>query len=368
MTRLLGALVGLITVVLCWLAFPSSAGALVPAHPHATYTYDAPVYDAPGNDSVQERGPPGVAVANTTYNAVDVWSRGPSARLGGRAAQPTITYDLPALPVQSAAVGTTTLEATPDSSGLLSSFQRSSVAANTGRTAARACSFAGATTVLMADGSRKAIEDVKVGDKVIATDPETGEQVAKRVEHVFVHEDTVIDLVVDGEVITTTEDHPFWSVTDQRFERADELSPGEEVLGADGRVSTVSGLHLDTARDAMAYNLSVRGIHTYHVGESDILVHNTCPITGLNNGDHLPTGQALDKAEQFLGGGYTQAGPGRYLSQDGLRQVRMTDADIAPRGGQLPHLNFETWASPVSSGGRNKLLDNLHIYLPEEFP
>lgn len=235
-------------------------------------------------------------------------------------------------------------------------------------TAARACSFAGATTVLMADGTRKAIEDVKVGDKVIATDPETGEQVAKTVEHVFVHDDTVIDLIVDGQVITTTEDHPFWSVTDQRFERADELSRGEKVLSADGRVITVSGLELGTTREALAYNLSIEGIHTYHVGESEILVHNTCPITGLNNGDHLPTGQALDKAEQFLGSGYTQAGPGRYLSQDGLRQVRMTDADIAPRGGQLPHMNFETWASPMTSGGRNKLLDNLHIYLPEEFP
>lgn len=55
------------------------------------------------------------------------------------------------------------------------------VAAKTG---AKACSFAGATVVLMADGTKKPIEDVEVGDKVIATDPETGEQEAKTVEHV----------------------------------------------------------------------------------------------------------------------------------------------------------------------------------------
>ena len=71
-------------------------------------------------------------------------------------------------------------------------------------TAAKACSFDGATVVLMADGTKKAIEDVEVGDKVTATDPETGEQEAKTVEHVWVHDDTVTDLVVDGEVITTT--------------------------------------------------------------------------------------------------------------------------------------------------------------------
>jgi hypothetical protein len=47
------------------------------------------------------------------------------------------------------------------------------------KTAASACSFSGATTVLMADGTRKPIEDIKVGDRVVATDPETGEQAAK---------------------------------------------------------------------------------------------------------------------------------------------------------------------------------------------
>ncbi|MFF1821545.1 polymorphic toxin-type HINT domain-containing protein [Kribbella sp. NPDC058245] len=144
------------------------------------------------------------------------------------------------------------------------------------KTAATACSFSGTTTVLMADGSHKPIAEVRVGDKVVATDPETGEQAAKTVEHVFVHDDTVQDLVVDGETITTTEDHPFWSVTDQRFERADALGTGEQVLGADGRKLTVSGLKAGTQRETLAYNLSVQGIHTYHVGDRAILVHNAC--------------------------------------------------------------------------------------------
>ncbi len=134
-------------------------------------------------------------------------------------------------------------------------------------------SFAGATVVLMADGTKKPIEDVKVGDKVLATDPETGEQVAKQVEHVFVHDDTVTDLVVDGEVISTTEDHPFSSVTDGRFERADHLSSGEDVLDADGKPLRVSGLKVQPARQALAYNLALEGIHTYHVGAAAILVH-----------------------------------------------------------------------------------------------
>lgn len=36
-------------------------------------------------------------------------------------------------------------------------------------------SFTPGTKVLMADGSSKPIEDVKLGDKIFATDPETGE-------------------------------------------------------------------------------------------------------------------------------------------------------------------------------------------------
>lgn len=128
----------------------------------------------------------------------------------------------------------------------------------------------------MADGTKKPIEDIEVGDKVVATDPETGERVTRKVSHVWVHDDEVLDLVVDGEVVTTTEDHLFWSVTDQRFERADQLGVGEVVLGDGGRQLTVSGFRLGTARTALAYNLEIADVHTYHVGDGEILVHNDC--------------------------------------------------------------------------------------------
>lgn len=152
-------------------------------------------------------------------------------------------------------------------------------AATTGRTAARTClrSFAGTTLVLMADGSKKPIEDIKVGDKVVATDPETGERVTRKVTRVWVHDDELSELEFgDGTALATTEDHLFWSVTDQRFERADQLSAGELVYGDGGRRVAVTGLRPETVRNALAYNLSIAGVHTYHVGADEILVHNTC--------------------------------------------------------------------------------------------
>nr|WP_281250881.1 RHS repeat-associated core domain-containing protein [Sinomonas mesophila] len=94
--------------------------------------------------------------------------------------------------------------------GAASGVKSLSGASKAANTMAKACSFSAATVVLMADGSRKPIEDINVGDKVIAADPETGEQAAKTVQRVFVHDDTVIDLAVEGDLITTTEDHPFW--------------------------------------------------------------------------------------------------------------------------------------------------------------
>ncbi|WP_460754848.1 polymorphic toxin-type HINT domain-containing protein [Myceligenerans cantabricum] len=137
------------------------------------------------------------------------------------------------------------------------------------------CSFAGSTLVLMADGTRKPIEDIEVGDEVIATDPETGEQGAREVTHVWVHQDNLFEFEVDGKLIVTTEDHPFWSVTDQTWEDAQRLDRGERVLTADGRAKTVTREVDFGAREVKrAYNLTVAGLHTYHVGHQGILVHN----------------------------------------------------------------------------------------------
>ena len=41
----------------------------------------------------------------------------------------------------------------------------------------------------------------------------------------------------------------------------------------------VEGLEPGSEHSGLAYNLSIEGVHTYHVGMSDVLVHNTC---GLN--------------------------------------------------------------------------------------
>ncbi|WP_430791339.1 RHS repeat-associated core domain-containing protein [Actinoplanes sp. G11-F43] len=141
--------------------------------------------------------------------------------------------------------------------------------------AGAACSFSGDTAVLLADGTTKPLSEVEVGDEVLATDPETGEQGPRKVEKVWVHNDDLYVLDVDGRRLTVTEDHPFWNETDKRWEGPEELELGDLLRTVGGTVSAGT-FNWDDHRYAPAYNLTVAGIHTYYVlaGNTPVLVHN----------------------------------------------------------------------------------------------
>ncbi|MEY9212452.1 hypothetical protein [Thermobifida halotolerans] len=61
-------------------------------------------------------------------------------------------------------------------------------------------SFVPGTRVLMADGMSKQVEKVKTGDKVLATDPETGEQGARTVLATIIGTGakTLVEITVDA--------------------------------------------------------------------------------------------------------------------------------------------------------------------------
>ncbi len=148
-------------------------------------------------------------------------------------------------------------------------------------TAARTCSvnsFTGTTLVTMADGTKKPIRDVKVGDQVLATDPETGETASRPVTKLIVHrgQHTMVDVrLADGSTITATDRHPFWNATTGAFTYAVDLRSGEKVREIGGTLLTIAGTRAYDA-DVTAYNLTVEGIHTYYVGTTPVLVHNSC--------------------------------------------------------------------------------------------
>src|SRR5437868_8506058 len=86
---------------------------------------------------------------------------------------------------------------------------------------AKACnSFVPDTRVAMADGTTKPIQDVEVGDQVIATDPETGKSEAKPVIALITSKGAKnlvqITIDIDGQrgdktgIIIATGTHLFW--------------------------------------------------------------------------------------------------------------------------------------------------------------
>ena len=57
----------------------------------------------------------------------------------------------------------------------------------------------------------KAIETIKPGDRVWSENPETNSKALKKVKKIFVREkDSLIRLAINGEVIETTDEHPFY--------------------------------------------------------------------------------------------------------------------------------------------------------------
>ncbi|WP_170208924.1 polymorphic toxin-type HINT domain-containing protein [Cellulomonas oligotrophica] len=143
-------------------------------------------------------------------------------------------------------------------------------------TACRTNSFDAGTLVLMADGSHKAIEDVELGDDVIATDPKTGEQgpskVIDLIRHGGVH--TMVDVEFsNGTQVDATDEHPFWVASQATWVDAIDLRLGDVVTTAAGTSLMVESVRV-SVYDLMAYNLTIADLHTYHVGVGEILVHN----------------------------------------------------------------------------------------------
>ncbi|WP_424712249.1 RICIN domain-containing protein [Kitasatospora acidiphila] len=144
-------------------------------------------------------------------------------------------------------------------------------------------SFPAGTQVLLADGSRKAIETIRPGDQVLATDP-TGR--TTRIEPVVdaFHHDTnrlvTIGLATGGQFSTTTGHRVY--VPQRGWTFAADLHQGDLIQSSDGSTHTVTlvrdqgGLTSTTV-----YDLTVGDLHTFYVlaGNTPVLVHNAiCPV------------------------------------------------------------------------------------------
>ncbi|MFF8993344.1 RHS repeat-associated core domain-containing protein [Streptomyces sp. NPDC014983] len=163
--------------------------------------------------------------------------------------------------------------------------------AETAGTEAVSCthSFVSSTPVRLADGSSRPISQVKTGDTVMATDPQTGVTAPEKVQRLIVtHTDrdfttiTLDSTPVRGpphtskpQTLSTTWNHPFWDATHHRWTDAHNLTPGTKLRQPDGATVTVTAVR-NFHQQKTTYDLTVGNLHTYYVlaGATPVLVHN----------------------------------------------------------------------------------------------
>ena len=136
--------------------------------------------------------------------------------------------------------------------------------------------FVEGTLIATSDGYT-AIEEVQIGDKVWAANPETGEKELKEVVQTFVNETTELVYVkVGNEEIVTTPEHPFY-VPVRGWIKAIELRSNDILLTQSGKHIVVEKVRHELLELPIAvYNFEVEDFHTYYVGNYEILVHNSC--------------------------------------------------------------------------------------------
>ncbi|WP_267242986.1 polymorphic toxin-type HINT domain-containing protein [Streptomyces sp. PR69] len=151
-------------------------------------------------------------------------------------------------------------------------------------TACKVNSFPGSTRVLMADGSHKAIRDVRTGDLLLAADLETGRSGAQPVTDTFRHlTRRLADITLADGSLTSTVGHRFF-VAGRGWTQVADLRVGDRLRTPDGTLHAVTGLRdRGGLSPREVFDLTVDELHTFYVSTEgarpqDVLVHNCTNI------------------------------------------------------------------------------------------
>ncbi|MFE7599823.1 polymorphic toxin-type HINT domain-containing protein [Streptomyces sp. NPDC057494] len=237
-------------------------------------------------------------------------------------------------------------------------------------------SFLPDTQVLMADGSRKEIEDVEVGDVVVATDTETGENSEKRVLETIRTEDdkdfTRITVATDDGLssIISTDTHPFWVPELHEWVDAGDLSVGQWLRTSAGSDVQITALSWFTKRQR-THDLTIEDIHTYYVltGATPVLVHNC--------GGDLFRSDTRDPSEIFQNGfkalgdnmdlpEHVAGVSGTYTPPSGFVSTTTSETHAISRGGNVYTIRGATGRDVNKEIPDNPLSHEREIAVPHE--
>ncbi|MFC8957783.1 RHS repeat-associated core domain-containing protein [Streptomyces sp. NPDC057101] len=185
-------------------------------------------------------------------------------------------------------------------------------------------SFTGLTGVVMANGTVKAISQVKVGDYVLTAEPGKKTKEKHRVKAVIAtktdrnYVDVIVATKSGPKTIQTTKHHQFYESTRDSWTQAADLKAGQKLQSGSGGSTTIVDVKQYEAQ-RVTYDLSVEGLHTYHVvagAESSVLVHNNngggddaCPISAMASPDSVAWPKfRCTKTASESGGKFTLSG------------------------------------------------------------
>jgi len=139
-------------------------------------------------------------------------------------------------------------------------------------------SFDGNTLVATSRGLQ-AIRDIQIGDKVWAYNENNQTKSLQEVTHLIKGKNfkNLIDIhLANGEIITATDNHPFWEIDTRSWLKAEELNSTSLLMDINENNISINNLR-SYSKDTIVYNLAVDNDHTYFVGNSGVLGHN-CDI------------------------------------------------------------------------------------------
>ena len=230
------------------------------------------------------------------------------------------------------------------------------------------CFIAG--TKVLTDSGQKNIEDIEVGDQVLAYDEETGVTAYKPVLHLFRNTTkewcTVSIRGAEGELyeITSTPGHKYfvpenrvrkdsrapehasYAGLSEKWVSACDLKHGDKVLLSDGTLCEVEGVSCKKLSEPeTTYNLEVDDFHTYYVSDACVLVHNAdCRVTKFDP-------KADYKQSVTLSNGKVG-----YIQKSGALKGKIVSPDTAKHGGSTFKLYKEL------AGNKAKMIGDLDEY------
>jgi len=200
-------------------------------------------------------------------------------------------------------------------------------------------------------------------------DDESDDYDYRPVTALFTHESNqVYDIDFDnGESLGVTYQHPIYSVTAGDWRLAGELEVGEEVLTKSGNTKVVSSVKKEGSETV--YNLEVKELHNFLVGESGIVVHNGCGNVGDILDTFLSGIHAATKAfhKNYMCEPFSKALRAYYKSKG--HNIKTTRIELVkPNGkvaGEMSYIDANGKSFQISNNGyheytiiNNKIFDN----------